>query len=221
MVPARAIRTEGAVPVEPRREMAKEAAHSSSHGFPPNQPTTASFTQPVWITNAPRPTLPSVVRMTFLIDGRLILASLEILLDLLVIGWSLVGCLQVVGAAPEPRVGVRAETLVIPPTRSQDVGPAHRSVHLVGPPGPVRLSVRHFDGVKAKVHGPPWHRAQSSSDVTDEPLMSLASESVAEMIGRLFSIVVTPGPNVGASSPFVRVLDRVFKGVKQGWIGLV
>ncbi|MCP4822993.1 MAG: hypothetical protein GY892_02640, partial [Shimia sp.] len=34
MVPARAIRTEGAVPVEPRREMAKEAAHSSSHGFP-------------------------------------------------------------------------------------------------------------------------------------------------------------------------------------------
>ena len=59
------------------------------------------------------------------------------------------------------------------------------------------------------------------SHVPDDPPVPLASESVAEVIGRLFSIVVTPGPDVGASAPFVGVRDGVFQGVEQGRVGLV
>ncbi len=64
-------------------------------------------------------------------------------------------------------------------------------------------------------------RAQSSGNVPDKATMSLASESVTEVIGRLFSIVVSPCPNVGAPTPLMRILDGVFKRVKQCEIWLI
>jgi len=44
--------------------------------------------------------------------------------------------------------------------------------------------------------------------------MSLASESVAEVVGCLSPVVVTPGPDVGTSTPFMCVRDGVFKYIK-------
>ncbi len=46
--------------------------------------------------------------------------------------------------------------------------------------------------------------------------MPRASESVAQVIGRLFSVVITPGPNVDTSASLMCILDGEFKRVKQG-----